>query len=268
MNQMGWSKKTPYIFDLKFARLLGIYQILDPSTAKHHGHNLYHIIIYCLLLFMFTILLLSPFGLYSRMNDSLAFTYYSGCISNSAFSSYKFINVIYFSKDIWKCIDIADQNFLKYQHYNKNIFKKWEGRSKRITFIYLIIFAVPSVIWIISPILITTPVVNIQNLDGSTSTYRLNCFNLYLIASDETYNRYFYFFYFIEFVAFFTFVYFSLTFDILVLWMCYAFSSQLETISYEIESLGYEKSKNNSTENRYVFVIYYYFLMIIKYFNN
>lgn len=238
---MDRKEGNQYLFNLKIGRLLGLYQILNPDTTKIYGCNVYHIIIWFIILITFAVTLLSPFDLYKRKNDPSAFTYHIGAISNVVLSSCKMINILYNLKDIWKSLDIANIYFLKYQYYNINIFKNWQNRTHRIVCAYFSIITIPYVTWTIIPFFITQPSINIKNQDGTYSVFRLNCFNFYLFVSDKLYNEYFYVFYSIDFVLITGFYYFSIIFDILVIWLCFAFSCHLETISDGIESLMNKK---------------------------
>lgn len=234
-----------YVFNMKVARLFGLNQILNPDTTNIYGYNVCRPVIYFWIIIMFVVLLLSPLGLYKRLNDPSTFSYYIGTTNTIAFSLYKVIHILCYSTNIWECINIANVSFLKYHRYDINIFKNWQKRTHRVVCTYLMIITIPYVTWTIIPCFISQPIINMRNLDGTYSLYRLNCFNLEMIVSDEIYNRYFYAFYFIEFIVISGFYYFSIIFDILVIWLCFAFSCQLETVCCGIETLLINKCPND-----------------------
>lgn len=225
---------------MKLARIMGLHQILTPNHITICGYNIYHIVIVFFGSFMFAISMLFPFGLLYLRNDIIAIMYYMGCISNFILSSCKMGNILYHSKDIWKCIDVTNFYYISYKHYDRNLFKNWQTRSIRITYLYIVIALFAFFCWISSPCVMNKSIVTIINIDGSHSKYRMNIFNIYLIASDETYNIHFYLFYVVEIIISICYVYFTIVFDVLMLLMCFAISYQLETISNTIESLGYE----------------------------
>lgn len=242
---MDATKENEYIFNLKLSKLMGLYQILDPNTIRIFGHNVYHIGLVFVSLYMMAISMLCPIGLFYLMNDINAFVFYLGCIQNYVFSCYKIINLLYYSNDIWKCTDISSVKFLSYRYYNRSIFKNWQTRSIRLSNIYVSLSVIATLFWLIISKSLSKNIVTIKNLDGSFSKYRMNIFNLYLIASDETYNRYFNAFYLIESIIGVAFLYFSILFDVLMVMMCFSLSCQLETICDAIKSLGYRYSNKD-----------------------
>lgn len=236
---MDSKHEKQYIFNMKLAKIMGLYQILTPNSTSIFGYNIYHIVIVFFGSFMFVISMLFPIGLLYLRNDMIALMYYMGCISNFILSSYKMGNILYYSKDIWKCIDVTNFYFISYKHYDRNLFKNWQTRSIRITYIYIVIALFAFFCWIFSPCVMNKSIITIRNIDGSYSKYRMNIFNIYLIASHETYNMNFYIFYTIEIIVSVCYVYFTIIFDVLMLLICFAISYQLETISKTIKSLGY-----------------------------
>lgn len=253
---MDPTKDNEYIFNLKLSKLMGLYQILDPNTIRIFGFNVYHIGIVFISLYMMAISMWCSISLYYLTNDINAFVFYFGCVQNYMFSCYKIIQILYYSKDIWKCIDITSVRFLSYQYYDKSIFKNWQTRSIRISKRYVSLSSIAMLFWIIISKALSKNIITIKNLDGSLSKYRMNIFNLYLIASDETYNRHFNLLYLIELVIAIAFLYFSLLFDVLMIMMCFSISCQLETICDAMKSLGHRCSKNVlSTYIHIVFIL-------------
>ncbi|XP_016661271.2 uncharacterized protein LOC103309944 [Acyrthosiphon pisum] len=237
---MDSKQEKQYIFNMKLARIMGLYQILFPNSTSFFGYNIYHVVTVFFVSFTFAISMLFPIGLLYLRNDIIAIMYYMGCISNFLLSCFKMVNILYHSKDIWKCIDVTSFNYILYKHYDRNVFKNWQTRSIRITYIYIVIALFAFFCWIFSPCIMNKSVIAIRNIDGSYSKYRMNIFNLYLIASNETYNKNFYIFYVIEIIISICYVYFTIVFDVLMLLVCFAISYQLETISNTIKSLGHE----------------------------
>ncbi|XP_025195448.1 odorant receptor 4-like [Melanaphis sacchari] len=237
---MDSKQEKQYIFNMKLARIMGLYQILTPNSTKIFNYNIYHVVIVFFGSFMFIISMLFPIGLLYLRNDIIAFMYYMGCINNFLLSSYKMGNILYYSKDIWKCIDVTSFYFVSYKHYDRNLFENCQKRSIRITYIYIVIALFAFFCWIFSPCVMNKSIITIRNIDGSYSNYRMNIFNIYLLASHETYNMNFYIFYIIEIIVSVCYVYFTIVFDVLMLLICFAISYQLETISNSIKLLGYE----------------------------
>lgn len=248
---MDAKNEKEYIYNLNLTKFTGIYQILDPNGATIYGYNLYHIFVTIIVALMIIVSLTSAVGLYyivdNNIDDIITFFYYLGIILNLILSSYKIINILYYSKDIRQLLDVmSDNSCMTYQYYNENVFKKWKKRTQRFFTMYTCISVVSFSIWGLSPYIFESFTVDQINLDGSYSKYRQNCLNLHFILSDDTYNTYF-----SLFVAYitclFAYFYFSFVFDMIVILMCFSFSYKLELISDGIQILGHNDFNYNNT---------------------
>lgn len=239
---MDVKNQRQYIFNLQLAKQAGLYQILDSDSFTVRGFNIYHVVIWIFELYLIFILTFIPFGLHHLRNDIVACVLYVGCTSNFALSCYKITVILYNAKDIWRFVDVTRFSFLSYAHYNRGVFTKWRELSIRVSYLYMAVALFGLFTWISSPAVFNKTIISIRNTDGSYSKYRMNIFNVYLIASAETYNNYFYVFYFFEIIISFWFIYFTMIFDVLTIMMCFSFSCQLETINNAIESLGLNRS--------------------------
>lgn len=237
---MDQLKEKNYIFDLKFVKILGLYQILDFKTIKMRKYNNYQIGIMILGLYEFTISMINMTFLYRLTNDLTAFMYYSGIFINFLLSSYKIVNILYFSKDLWKCMaDITNCNFLSYQHYNKNVFKNWRRVTTLVSYIFAILTIVVIIVWTITTIIMKTTFITVRNRDGLYSKRRMSILNSFFMVSDDMYDNNFNIYFIIDVVLLIAFDYFIFIFINIIIIMCFGFSSQLETICNGIASLGY-----------------------------
>ncbi|VVC28587.1 Olfactory receptor, insect [Cinara cedri] len=230
-----------YLYSLSLVKLIGLYQILDPETVRIYGYNAYHVGIVLSCLFISAICVPSPLGLYHWSNDLNAFVFYFGCVGNFMLTVFKMINIVYYSEDIRKCIEIARFGFMSsYQHYNMEIFKKWQKWLTSVTFVYVLIVPPLIVVWLISPWVLNKTMVKIKNVEGSYSEYRMNIYNMYLMVTPQTYNEYYILLYAIEAVLQVAFIYFQIVFDIILVIICSALSCQLETICDAVQTLGHD----------------------------
>lgn len=248
-SEMDLKKEEQYIVNLKLEKLLGIYQLLDSSKSpKIFGRNVYHIGIVIVGLYMFPLSMWNMIGVYRLTNDVIAMTFYIGCMGNFIFACFKIANILYYSSDIWRCIDITSFHFTSYLHYDSNVFKNWRKRSIQVSYVYNIVATICVTLWIFSPFLLRNTVVKIRRLDGSYSINRMNVYNMFLMVSEDTYNKHFDKFLFLEIIISLCFLYFTMIFDNIIIIMCIALSSQLDTINDGIRSLGYRCcSRNNSS---------------------
>lgn len=246
---MDITKEEQYIVNLKLEKLLGIYKILDSSkSAKIFGCNVYHIGIVIVGLYMFPLSIWNMIGVYQLRNDVIAMAFYLGCTGNFILACYKIANILYYSRDIWKCIDITSFHFTSYLHYDRNVFMNWRKRSIQLSYVYNIVAAICVSLWIYSPFLLKNTTVKIRQMDGSYSINRMNVYNIFLMVSKDTYDKHFDKFLFLEIIISLCFLYFTIIFDNIIIIMCIALSSQLDTINDGIRSLGYRcYSRENSS---------------------
>lgn len=234
---MDSTVENQYVFNSDVLKYMGVYQILDPNTRKIYGYNIYHIASVFIGLPMVTVSIYCSFTLHNLMNDMTAIILHFGGIINFLFAIYKMYSILYHSKHIWACLEIAGLDFISNRNYNRNVFTAWQKRTVQIMYIYLCLILSPILIWFMSPYLLQNATIVYRNMDGTYSRYRMNIINLYLVMSSEMYNSNFYIFYFIEVTIYVGYLYFSIIFDIILGVMCFSLCCQLETISNRIHSL-------------------------------
>lgn len=249
---MDLENKEEYIFSFILLKCIGLYQIIDPNTKKLFGYNLYHIFICLFGLILFCITSMFPISLYYWSKDFVAIVYTIGCSENLIFSYCKMLLILYYSQDIWNCMDVTNINFITYEKYNRNVFKNWKKISHRVTLVYCIMSILILTMWILYPLIFNTTF-TIKNLDGSYSNYKLNVLNMYLPISDEVYNHHYAIIYSVEIIGFITYFYFLTIFDIIVLVISCALLCQLSTISNAISSLGHGGSIIDNT-GMYIYI--------------
>lgn len=239
LHRMDGMNAKPYSIDFKFAKLMHYIQLLNSSSTKIFGYNVYNLLNTILVSFFVITLILNLICSYRLTNDIIAFVYCAGVCINFSLSCYKFLNILYYSKAVWKFIDSISGNFLLYSHYNRNIFLDWWRHSITILYIYNIIHFIVDFLWIISPLVQNDTVLKIRHLDGSYTKHRMNIYNLFLTVSEETYNNHYNMFFLLEVIITWCFYYFSTIFDSIMIIICCELSSQLDIICDGIKSLGY-----------------------------
>lgn len=227
-----------YIFNLKMAKRIGLYQILDPNTKTIWTYNMYHLTLVIPMLITIITLMIFPIGLNFYKNDLFAFLYYSGLISALSFGIFKISRFIYNSDNIWKCMDVTSFDFLSsYRRYNRDVLRKWRKQVIRVTYAYGFLSLFIWLSWSFSPLIFNNTTIKIKKDESSYSAFRLCTLNLYYAVSDETFNNYFVVFYTLEQVIGITFLYFTILVDILIISLSFALTSQLETINDAITSV-------------------------------
>lgn len=255
--KMDKPKRNEKTLNLKIIKYIGLYQIFNPHTIKIGNYNVHQVILLFTSICIISVSILCLFGTYYLTNDLTMILYNCGCIESVIFSCYKIAIIVYYSKNIWKCITTSNFEFMSYEHYNRNIINDWCTRYLWMSHIYTIAVLVFGLFWIISPCMFSNSNITIKNLDGNLDKYQVNVFNFYFIVSNKTYNRYFNLFYLIEIYISIFIGYTYIIMDVTIITIWCALCCQLEVIYGAFRSLGHKPLIYNNLF-KYVFIIYYY----------
>ncbi|CAI6373156.1 unnamed protein product [Macrosiphum euphorbiae] len=238
---MDLRNESNHVFNIKLAKIIGLYQMLDPGTVKCRGRNIYHIVTSCALLYICLIsMILILSGLYYwNVNIPIRMDYFWKVL-NAFYLIYKIWIIIHYSNDIWNCLSITRYDFTTLSNRSRHILDRWRERLVWLTTIYAILYITSMVSYLSITLAFSGDKLPVKIHNGSIGYYRQNAMNLYLIVSDETYNAHYYTFYFVEaiFIAFIG-LYF-LIFDILLVTLCFGMCCQVEIICSAFESVGHK----------------------------
>ncbi|XP_060876929.1 uncharacterized protein LOC132949860 [Metopolophium dirhodum] len=231
-----------HVFNITLAKLMGLYQTLDPGSFKIcRGQSVYHVVaaFIALCLCVFGILLNVSGVYYWTDNMPLSIDYHWKAFV-SLYLFYQTCIVIYYSDDIWNCLSITCYGFTSNSLRDRHILDRWREQSVLITTILLVTNITSLIIYFVSTLALSNDMLLIKNRDGSVSSYRQNLFNLYLFAPDETYNAHYYTFYLVEGSYLVSLSMALCVFDILLVTLCLAISCQMEMICTAFESVGHK----------------------------
>jgi len=238
---MNIQNEKNHVLNIKLAKLIGLYQTLDPGTVKYLRKNVYHIVMACIMLYMCVgsmILSLSGFY-YWTVNMPISIDYIWKAVT-SFYLIYKLWIIIRHSDDIWNCLSITRYGFTTFSNRNRYILDRWRGRSVWLTTIYAVTYYLMLAFYLGGTLVYRKDIFLVKNLDGSVGFYRQNVLNYYHIVSDETYNAHYYTFYFFETLQIALMILFYLIFDTLLVTLCFAICGQMQMICSAFESVGHK----------------------------
>ncbi|CAI6373122.1 unnamed protein product [Macrosiphum euphorbiae] len=244
---MDLRNESNHVFNIKLAKIIGLYQMLDPGTVKCRGRNIYHIVTSCALLYMclISMILILSILYYWNVNIPISVDYFWKAM-DSFYIIYKTWMIIHYSNDLWNCLSITRYDFTTLSNRSRHILDRWRERLVWLTTIYAIMYLTSTVSYLSITLAFSGDKLPVKNHDVSIGYYRQNChesmksMNLYLIVSDETYNALYYMFYFVEALfGVFMGLYF-LIFDILLVTLCFGMCCQMEIICSAFESVGHK----------------------------
>ncbi|XP_050436543.1 uncharacterized protein LOC126843211 [Adelges cooleyi] len=237
MLELGHVDYKDYVFNVRLAKLLGLCQMLHPNNVKYYGYNIYQLpIIFGMLLMGITGCVCGLTGMYHWSNDLTQSFWMYTFLQNIIFVIYKLVVIFKNSDDIWECLHVVSFDFLSYKFYDKSILKVWQTRTIRFTYIISVALIMTTVVWFVSPLIISDNYIKIRNHDGSYDSYRLSLFNLYFMVSTDVYNEYFSIFYIVETLIVFLYASLLVLSNIVIISLCTAIVGQLETINKGLEN--------------------------------
>jgi len=228
-----------FVFNIRLAKLICLYQILDPGTLQFRGKIVYHIVFAFIVLYMTVIsITLNVSGVYYFTNNTDISMENFWLAESSLFIIYKTWIVVNHSNDIWNCLSVTWYDFTSYGLKNRRILDKWRLRSVWSTTMLAVTYWMTAVIYLGSSLIFNNNIIPIKNNDGSISNYRQNIINWYVFVSDETFNAHYYAFYFVEAFFIINTAFLSVAFEFLLISLCLAICCQLEIVGSAFESTG------------------------------
>ncbi|KAL5239913.1 hypothetical protein ACI65C_007323 [Semiaphis heraclei] len=242
------------VINIKVAKLIGLYQMLDPGTIKYQGRNVAQIIMASVLLILTALSVMFGMGILNYWTTNLPLSIdYIWKLINTTLLIYKMRFIIHCSDDLWDDLSITRYDFTSYDNPNKhNILDHWRDRTVLYTTIYFMVYMISAVFFIILSLTFNEDKLPVTNQDGSIGYYRQNVLNFYLLASDETYNSHYCMFFVIEGAVAFLLTLLFIIFDVLLFTLCFGVCCQMAVLSYAFESLGFKlPCDHNSSVGEY-----------------
>lgn len=241
---MGNQGEEKQIFNVYLAKIIGLYQILDPRIVKYRGYNVFHVTVTIFILYVgFISIAMAVNGAYYLNNvRSSSLINFIGSIS--IYNMYYKIFVVFrHSRRIWDCLLVTRFNFTKHErHDGGQLLDIWRNRSIRVTYVYSFINIIVVLGFVTIPIVFNHTTVEIENRNGSMNNYRINVLNLHLLAlfDDVKYNQYFVVLYIFEGMTVVITIMLNFIGDIILITLSLALMCQLQMVCTAIDSLGHK----------------------------
>ncbi|XP_060877948.1 uncharacterized protein LOC132950473 isoform X2 [Metopolophium dirhodum] len=246
-----------HVFNIRLAKIMGLYQILDPGTIKCRGKNIYHIAVASIVLYSCAVLMmLNVSGLYYwTVNMPISVDYFWKA-EIMVFICYKMWIVVHRSDDIWNCLSVTRYGLTSSGHRNNGhnniiILDCWRERSVWLTTVLAVAYLSALAVFIGSTLACSGELITIKNHDGTSSQYHQNVLNFYLIVSDDTYNAHYITFYIVETFSVVLLTILFLIFDVLLVTLCLAMYGQMQMICVAFQSVGHEPLHDHPSPSDY-----------------
>jgi len=239
---MDIRNENNYVSNIRLAKCIGLYQVLNIETKKIYGKNVYHIVAAIIALYLSVISIMFNFSsLYYWKNDMIISIDYFWKAEIAMFMMYKLWIIIHYSNDIWNCLSVTWYGFTSsFNFRRRHVLDRWRKRSIRFSTLFLFTYLFCLTIYMGFTQAFRNDITLVKNRDGSVGYYRQNIMNFYIIVSDETYNTYYNTFCFAEALFTVSTSILFLIFDTLLVSLCFAICGQMEMIGFAFESVGYK----------------------------
>ncbi|XP_050525061.1 uncharacterized protein LOC126896381 [Daktulosphaira vitifoliae] len=219
---MEINKYENWIFNIRLAKFLGYYYILNPKTKR--GLKFVGFLVKLGIIYIAAISTCIMFGLYQWKNDLIQFILQIIVLQNMLFAAYRMCLFMKDSEIIWDILKITNLEFLCIENYNKNILIIWRAISMKYTNLIAVLTFFVLLVW-------------------SSSGYILN--NI----SADTYNTYFPIFHIIETLCAIVYILFALPADITLISVSLSIVGQLDVINDSFENVGILYKENILRKN-------------------
>lgn len=252
-----------HVFNKTVAKLLGLYQMLDSETTKYRRKNVYHIVMVSILLHVSAFGVIFTFSsvYYWTPNVLLSVDFFWKAIC-SFFMSHGVWIILLHTNDIWNDLSITCNDFTRHILWDRQILEFWRKRSVSFTTTLTVLYFSSMTIFLFSSLALSNDILQIKNYDGSISNYRSSINNLYIFASEDTYNAHYILFYIVEVSFSITLVSIFAVFDFFLVTFIFTIICQMEMVCTAFELVGHKSFGDHlSLIGEYLWILRYAYIL-------
>lgn len=244
------NKEKNYAINFTLFKTMGVYQMVDPSTKKLFGFNIFHFVIFTITIFSTITTILGLYGFffeahtYETTDSEIVFLLlYLLCI---IIGTYKTVKIITNANKIWSLFNVLHDSFLSNKHSKRNFYKIIKCGEQTSTFfsVYFYLMAITVTLYTMVPIILNIYFHSDQTLQTETIR-KVNILNLRYPISTETYNAFYKVVYVMEFIIVIFIGFGEIAFDILTMTINMIISAQYENIALACEALKPQVDNKN-----------------------
>lgn len=225
-----------YLISLKFMRVTGFYQLIDPQTPKRYGVNLYKV---CAAMEIGTSVVLMPLlfsSSYFYRRDTNELMSHFMLVLAIFFSTVKFSYVWKNARLVWDCLEMTSVGFLSSGLHDKRTLRGSRPRSVSTSSVFIVLWSFVVIAWSLSPFFFRD-VYMAAEYNGRVRRLRYNSLNIVYPVTERFFNDNFAAFYLIEMVQVIIWGHATIAYDSFVVSVCIAIYAQLGTIAQSYSRL-------------------------------
>ncbi|XP_029347261.1 uncharacterized protein LOC107884467 isoform X2 [Acyrthosiphon pisum] len=222
----------------KLLKTIGLYQILNSSSPKVFGYNIFKCITIIEAFIAAAVVLGCILNAFFCLSDLPETTRYFTIGVMCTITFFKLCCIIGYSDTIWNCLHIITSvKYLTYKYHSKRMLKVGRKKSKSILILFLVVWITVYVNWMFMPIVIQNSYLKVE-AGNLIYHFRTNIISLVYPATDKFYNDNFLTFYTMEFIIMLVGIHCTFMFDMLLILMCTTIACYLKTIANSFSTLG------------------------------
>lgn len=233
----------------RLIKFTGLYQLLCPSNPKLYGLNAFGWLAVAELVCLFAAMYAMITSIFYTYNDVNKIAQYVLLIVACTLTIFKLYRVMRHSDAIWTCLQGTRTDCLLYGRHRIRILNAGRAKSRSLSLVVSAVWMVDLIVWMLSPFFLWGRFTEIRFQGGGTpSRYRMNVLDFVFPVSGDSYDKYFASSYLAESVSMSVWAHATLTFDVLVISLCTAFTYQLKTLADSFAELG--DARESSTRSK------------------
>lgn len=247
-------------------KIIGVYQMADPSSIKIFGFNVYHLVNITLIILSIVMTIFGLFGFFFINNDIcessdlVLIIFFVACIMVGHF---KTSMIIYNANNIWSLFNVSHERFLSSRHSKRHFDKvvKCGDRLSKFFNGYFCLMLITMTLYAMIPIIINYHFAANKTLHGETIR-KINIINLKYPITTEIYNAFYVVFYIMECILLFCVAYGIFAFDLFAMTIL-----MIMSVLYEVVALAFEDLEEPvDNENGNLFELVLYIILCIQFF--
>lgn len=215
---------------LRFMKITGFYQLINPQTPKHYGLNLFKVGAAIEFVFNMVIISMLIYCSYYYIQDTNELMSHFMLALAVLFSTVKFFYVRKNARLIWNCLEMTSVGFLSPERHDKRALREAQSWSITLSSMFIVFWSFVVVTWCLSPFYFRDIFMVIESNDG-VYKLRYNVLNNVYPVTEQFYNDYFFVFYFFESTQVMIWGHLTTSYDSFVVSVCIAIAFQLRTIA-------------------------------------
>jgi len=257
------------IVDNKLFKAICLRQILDPTNG---GNRFCRLVLMAFMFVSLSVQIIQSIGLYFAVNDLQRFAFTTTTLSHAFLCMTKDYVLLTHADKLRDSLEVARYEFTPCGARDQRMLRQSRAVLSTVLRTFTVLSWVTCFIWASAPLFMMDEYLQVTNIDGTVSRYRVTIFNMWLPVSVAVYNAtpIWSLIYMVEVIACLFTSFSWLLFDSYVVTMCVTFNAQLRTVSASCATIGHRDgshrfaSLSSHATGSYSINCYYVLLLVLR----